>query len=160
MLLKQTLIGMGLLALVMGVCACGGSAKGDGTHVLSSKEAKILLLKLPYRYRFREVAIPEGASGALAGKATMAHGTFLNFGVALGRDPGLVPVPDAGTNSAYGYPRGGFVFTDDLQVAGKNHTWHRPARFHTERQWNEAISIAVEMQKKLCKAATGEPCPP
>jgi hypothetical protein len=158
--LKQTFIGVCLLALMAGVSACGGFAKGDGTHVLSSKEAKNTLLKLPYRYRFRKVAIPKGASGALAGRATTAHGTFLNFGVALGREPGVVSVPRAGTNSAYGYSEGGFVFTDDLQVAGKHHTWHRPARFHTERQWNEAISIAVKMQEKLCKAATGSPCPP
>lgn len=149
-----------LLSAAIGIYACGSSAKEDGaSRVLRTREAKALLLELPYRYEFRHVKIPKGASGALAGKATTAHGTFINFGIALGRNPDPVSIPKAGTNSSYGYPNGGFVFSDDLQVEGKHRTWHRPARFRTERQWNEAVDSAVKMQEKLCKAATGKHCP-
>jgi hypothetical protein len=161
-LLRNHIFSALLLLSVVALCGgCGNSAKGDnGDHVLDVEEAKGLLLQLPYRYEFRHVKTPKDASGALAGRATTSHGTSLNFGVALGKHPGLVPVPKAGTTSAYGYPAGGFVFSDDLQIPGKQRHWHRPARFRTERQWNEAITIAVTMQEKLCKATTGKPCPP
>jgi hypothetical protein len=89
----------------------------------------------------------------------IGHHAYLNFGVSLGRHPAGVPVPRSGTEEAYGYPRGGFVFTDDLQVPGKHHTWRTPARFHSQAQLNEATTMLVEMQEKLCEAATGEPCP-
>jgi hypothetical protein len=148
---------LGAVALV--AVGCGGSAIGDGssTYILSTKEAKGLLLQLPYRYEFRHVPLPDEASGALAGKAIGRH-SYLNFGVSLGKNPDGVPVPKAGTEEAYGYPPGGFVYTDDLLIRGKNHKWHRPARFHTAAQWNEAGRMEVAMEEKLCKATTGEPC--
>jgi hypothetical protein len=62
---------------------------------------------------------------------------------------------------SYDYSEGGgFVFTADLEVPGKNETVHPNRRFHTRAQWNEAISIEVAMEEKLCKATTGRPCPP
>jgi hypothetical protein len=158
---KVALIALCVAVSVVVACACGNVAKGDrGSRVLSAEEAKQLLLELPYRYKFRTVESPKGASGALAGRVTTSRGTFLNFGVALGRDADGVPVPKAGTGNAYGYPYGGFTFTDDTLIPSKKHKWHSPARFRTSKQWHEAVNMGVEMQEKLCMAATGKPCPP
>lgn len=154
-LVLSVVLGLGLL----GMDGCG-MAEGTSSHVLSTSQAKHLFLQLPYHYEFRHVPLPEGASGALAGKAITKHGTFLNFGVALGRHPEGVPVPRSGTEESYGYSEGGFVYTDDLLIPGKHHHWHSPPRIHTEAQAREVGHIEVEMEEKLCRAATGKPCPP
>jgi len=138
----------------------GPFANGEGSvgspRVLSSGEAKRLLLRLPYRYRWRQVELPEGASGALAGTAIGKHRTFVHFGIALGTEARAVPVPHAGARDPYDYTHGGgFAFTDDTVVNGE-----AGKQFHTVAQWNESATMIVEMQEKLCKASTGEPCPP
>ena len=143
----------GLLLLVaIATVGCGFG----GPRVLSSTEAKHLLLQLPYRYHWRQVELPEGASGALAGTAIGRHRTVFHFGLALGGDPYPVPVPQTGTEEAYGY--GGFVYTDDLEIRGKNGKWEPNPHFRTKAQWNEAGHMEVKMEKKLCRAETGEPC--
>lgn len=124
--------------------------------MLSSVEAKHLLLQLPYRYRWRQVELPEGASGALAGTAFGKHHTVLHFGLALGQNPDGVPVPLAGTSGAYGY--GGYVFTDDILVPGKRDKWESGPGVHTAGQWREGNEMEVQMEEKLCRAETGEPC--
>lgn len=105
------------------------------------------------------MAPPEGATEALAGEATGKHNVVLKFGVALGKHPSGVPVPISGAEEAYGYPNGGFVYTDDLMVPTKARKWVVNPRFHNWRQWHEAGHMEVEMEEKLCEAATGEPCP-
>jgi hypothetical protein len=139
-------------------CGCNAFANKDGTvgspRVLSSAEAKRLLLKLPYRYRWRKVKLPEGASGALAGTAVGKHRAVLHFGISLGTEAEPVPIPEV--RDAYDYSQGGgFVFTDDiitLDGIGK--------QIHTAAQWHEVNIMEVEMEEKLCKASTGEACPP
>jgi hypothetical protein len=147
-----------LVSALAAIYGCAGSASGS-TEILTTKQAKDVLVQLTYDYEFRRVTLPEGASGALAGRM-VGKKAVVNFGVSLGRHPEGVPVPKAGAEEAYGYPRGGFVFTDDLLVPGRHGHWHRPARFRTKAQWNEAVSMVVDMQEQLCKAATGEACPP
>lgn len=56
------------------------------------------------------------------------------------------------------YPRGGFVFTDDSLVPGKEEKWETGPQFHTAAQWEEAGRMGVEIEQKLCLAATGERC--
>jgi len=135
-----------VLAATVHGCGCGSGA-------LSSTEAKHLLLQLPYRYHWRQVELPEGASGVLAGTAFGKHHTIVHFGISLGAEPQAVPVPQAGTSDPYYYWGGGFVFNDDMVLPkgiGK--------QFHTAAQWDEAGTMVVEMQEKLCKAVTGKPC--
>lgn len=163
-LLKSSCVPFSLL-IVLGTFAigCGSPATGDSSspHVLTATEAKRLLLQVPYHYRWRKVPLPEGASAALAGTATGRHHTILHFGISLGTEADAVPVPNAGLLDPYNYSEGGgFVFNDDLEVPGKNETVHRSKQFHTAAQWDEATSMEVEMEEKLCKAATGRPCPP
>lgn len=140
-----------VIAIAIPNCGCG-----EGVRVLSSTEAKHLLLQLPYRYHWRQVEVPEGASGALAGTAFGKHHTIVHFGISFGTDAEAVPVPQAGARDPYDYTQGGgFSFTDDTVVSGGV-----GKQFHTAAQWDEAGTMIVEMQEKLCKASTGEPCPP
>lgn len=152
------------IALVVAGSGCGSSANQPGSigspRVLSSAEAKRLLLQLPYQYRWRKVKTPAGASGALAGTAIGKHQTVVDFGISLGTGAEAVPVPHAGTLTPYYYRGGGFIFNDDLEVPGKNETIHTGKQFHTAAQWDEATTMVVEMQEQLCKASTGQPCPP
>lgn len=148
-------ISLGLL-LIVATAAIGSCGCGSG--VLSSSEAKHLLLQLPYHYRWRQVDLPEGASGALAGTAIGKHHTIVHFGISLGTEPQAVPVPRAGTLTPSYYWGGGFVFNDDLEVPGKKETAHPGSQFHTAAQWDEAGTMVVAMQEKLCKATTGKPC--
>jgi len=154
--LISALLGVSFVSLTVG---CGGSALGDGSnsiHVLSTAEARRAILKLPYHYTFRHVPLPEGASGALAGRAIDKHHIFINFGIALGEEPKKgVPVPDAGIEDAYGY--GGYIYTSDLEVPGR-HGWMINTRFHTTKEWHHASEIDVAITEKLCRAETGEPC--
>lgn len=147
------------LGLLLIVATTGVGSCGLGSGVLSSSEAKQVLLQLPYRYHWRQVELPEGASGALAGTAFGKHHTIVHFGISLGAEPQAVPVPRAGTSVADYELENGFVFNDDLGVAGKKGNVRWGGQFHTAAQWNEAASIVVDMEEKLCKAASGKPCP-
>ena len=152
------------LASVGSGCA-GGDAEADNlasgdTHVLGVEETKQLLRQLPYRYEFRSVPTPEGADNAVAGRAVGPHKTVLNFGIALGRGHVGVPVPRAGIAESYGYQRGGFIFTTDTFVKGSNGRLEPGPQFKTAAQWREASRMEVKMTDRLCREATGEPCPP
>ena len=146
---RASLLVVLVVALVVTNCGCGG-----GVRVLSSTEAKHLLLQLPYRYRWRQVELPEGASGALAGTAFGKHHTIVHFGISLGAEPQAVPVPRAGVLTPDYEWGNGFVFNDDMVLPkgiGR--------QFHTTAQWHEAAKMVVDMEEKLCKAATAKPCP-
>jgi len=152
-----SVLAIALLAIVAG-CGCGASADGEATgtppHSIDASEAKQVLATLPYRYRWRKVELPAGARDAVAGTAVGKHRTVVHFGISLGGNTDPVPVPQAGTASAYGYPRGEFVFTDDVITRdgiGKQIT--------NAAQWREGNRMVVEMEEKLCRTVTGKPCP-
>ena len=157
------------ITLIWALTGCGSSADAGAeetvsveigkTRVLSAGESRQLLRQLPYRYEFRKVPKPEGAEAALAGRAVGPHHTVLNFGIALGRRTEGVPVPGAGTTESFSYPRGGFVFTTDTFVRGPDGHLVPGPQFETAAQWRESSRMEVMMTDKLCKAATGEPCP-
>jgi len=150
------------------IAGCGGDAGAEGgiaggsgeARVLSAKETKQLLRKLPYRYEFRQVATPEGAETAVAGRAMGRHRTIINFGIALGHGYKAVSVPQAGTRYSYGYSRGGFIFTSDLLIEGSDGRLAPNPQLRTAAQQNEASEMTVTMTDRLCLAATGEHCPP
>lgn len=154
-----------LVATVAG-CGDGAGAEGETTArsgesgVLSTHEAKQLLRQLPYRYTFRSVATPDGAEAAIAGKAVGRHRTVVNFGIALGRGGDAVPVPRAGTRYAYGFRRGGFIFTSDELIENSAGRLIPNPQHPTAAQQNEASEMTVAMTDKLCRATTSEPCPP
>jgi hypothetical protein len=164
--LLTCLLGIAAVAWIMAGCGDDAGAEGDiaagsgEARVLGGKETKRLLRQLPYRYTFRAVATPEGAEAGVAGRAVGRHQTIVNFGIALGHGHHGVPVPRAGTAESYGYPRGGFIFTNDLLIKGADGRLAPNPHFHTAAQWDEATSMSVSMTDKLCMAATGEHCPP
>lgn len=128
-------------------------------RVLGVQETKRLLRRLPYDYRFRSVTRPAGAEGAVAGLAVGNHRTRIHFGIALGHGHRGVPVPLAGTSESYGYPRGGFIFTDDLLIRGPDGKLEVNPAIRTATQLDEATRMAVRITDMLCRAATHEPCP-
>jgi hypothetical protein len=123
--------------------------------VLSVHETKDLLRKLPYRYEFWEVPIPEGAKAAIAGRAIGRHHTELNFGIALGY--GLKPVMLRQSAAEFDYQRS-FIFTSDILVRGPDGRLESAPQLKTAAQWREASRMDVLMTDRLCLATTGEHC--
>lgn len=148
-----------LLSLFLCIGTLVGCSGSSNTSVLSEENAKRALQQLPYRFKFEAVDIPSGAVGAVAGQATGPHETVVHFGIALGDSPDGVPVRDAGVFDSFGYPEGGFLFTSDLSIGFAEGSVVTNPRYETAKQWSTAIEMEVEMTDRLCKAATGEPCP-
>jgi hypothetical protein len=162
---RKRLVAVGMpaaLVALISLTGCGTFANGDDSdgspHALSSGEAKDLLLQLPYRYRFREVDLPAGATGALAGTAVGKLRTIVHFGIAFGTEAQAVSVPRAGVRGYYDYSQGGgFVFTDDLIVSGDT-----GEQFHTAAQWDEPPrwswkcrrSFALRLRRRLAQSET------
>jgi hypothetical protein len=69
-------------------------------------------------------------------------------------------VPAAGTEESYGYPKGGFIFTDDVLIIGSDGRLKVNPHLHTAAQFDESTTMSVAMTDKLCLAATGKHCPP
>lgn len=161
--LASAVLSTSLVALIILIpnSGCGSSASSDGSsptaapNVLSEPAVRGLLTQLPYRFRFRNVALPEGATGAVAGTVIGRHHTVVHFGIALGRNPKPVAVSQAGTSGAFYYLGAGYVLTDDLVIPGSSRVGRQ---FHTDLQWNEATDIEVAMEEKLCREVTGKPC--
>lgn len=138
---------------------CGDSSAAEDTEgvTVNAAEAKRVLLKLPYRYEFRQVKLPDGASSAIAGRVYGLHKTWFDFGIAFGNQSMPVSVPRAGVSGAIGNP--GFVFNSNIVVPGRQSRWEAGRQFHTAAQWHESGHMENEMEQSLCKAVTGEPCP-
>jgi hypothetical protein len=159
---------LGVAALAWATAGCGNDAGAEGdiaagsseTRILGAQETRQLLRELPYRYKFRPVAKPEGAQAAVAGRVVGPHRTIVNFGIALGRGREAVSVPRAGTRYSYGYAKGGFIFTSDILIEDSRGRLVPNPRLRTAAQQNEASEMTVGMTDKLCLAATGEHCPP
>lgn len=142
----------------LSMSGCGSeSAADDREATLTAAEAKGVLRKLPYRYEFTEVKLPQGASAAVAGRVYGRHHTWLTFGAAFGDHPNPVLVPGAQLGDVAGAPY--FTYSSNLQEPGKRAGWKRGKHLHTEAQWNEAINIAFEMEQAFCRAVTGQSCP-
>lgn len=155
---------LGLIAAIVG---CGSSNSAQGTvaaadtnpEVLTTTEAKHLLLQLPYRYSFRQVPLPEGASGAIAGRVTGPQRTSFYFGVSLGRHALGVPVPESGRSNSIWSEELGFAFTTNLLVKGPNGNWRLTPEIKTQAQSDEADHMEYKMLDALCKGITGKVCP-
>lgn len=149
-----TLVAIGSCLSMLG---CGSeSAADEGNTTLSAEDAKRELRKLPFRYDFIKVALPEGASTAVAGRAYGRHRTSLTFGIAFGDRPKPVSVPGKQFGDMASTPY--FTYSSNLQEPGRKQRWERGKQLHTEAQWNEAIHMVNEMEQHLCRVITGEPC--
>jgi len=132
--------------------ACGSDAK-----TLSEEETKrILREELPYRFEFRPVEVPEGASGSVGGRVFGPHKTVVNFAISLGSDAEPIPIGPHPDPRAAGWET--FLLTSDLEerIDGKL-VYGR--LFKTEAQWRTAVGMVVEIEGRLCRATEGRPCP-
>lgn len=144
--------GVAVVATVLAVNVFGSS----GPKTLSEAETKSLLRQLPYRFEFRSVRVPQGASGAVAGRVIGGHGTVVRFGVSLGS--GGEPV-SLGSYTDFADATGGATFrvTDDAWIVVNG----RPTfgkQIHTQAQWHEAATMKVDIEEKLCRATERKPC--
>lgn len=141
-------VGAILLAIVVTGCS--------DAKALSEGETKELLRELPYRFEFRPVDKPDGATGAVAGTAYGPYGTVVRFGVSLGL--GGAPV-SLGPHSDLANATGGETFRvtgDDMLVV--NGKLKANPRLKTGAQWQESAKMLVDIEEKLCEATEGKPC--
>lgn len=152
--LRAVVVGV---AIACGAGGCGGDSASGDSQIPSAVETKKLLLELPYRYEFRTVKGPAGASAAVGGRVFGRHSTWFDFGVSLGSNsPKPVPVPRGGAE-VVGNP--GFVFSTNVLVRGENGQFKAGEQLRTRAQWRESGHMATEMEQALCRAITGRPCP-
>ena len=131
-------------------------ASHSDTKTLSKAETKSLLRELPYRFRFDDVPSPDGASGAVAGRAFGPHRTTIRFGVSLGS--GGAPV-SLGPHTDFADATGGETFrvTNDATIIVGDKLERGP-RIVTEAQWRQSATMVVDIEEKLCRATEGKAC--
>ncbi len=152
------------LLLIASICVsaagCSGtSADAGDPHFLTQSETKQLLLGFQYKFSFRRVALPQGATGALGGRIHGPRHTSFDFGLALGKDAEPVLVPDTNLPNVVRVGPAGFVWTDNTMRRARNGKLIVGRSIHSGAQLREAGHIEVEIEEKLCRAATGKPCP-
>lgn len=145
-------VGIVVVATALAVSVFGS----NGPKTLSEAETKSLLRQLPYRFEFRPVRVPQGASGAVAGRVIGHRGTVVRFGVSLGSRGKPVSL---GPHTDFADATGGATFrvTDDAWIVVNG----RPTfgkQIRTATQWHEAATMNVDIEEKLCRATEGKPC--
>jgi len=142
------------LLLVGGVSSCGGAEAnqggGDASGGLKPEDVRPALAGLPYKISLRSVPPPGPDVAAFRGAAEGPHNTTIHFSIGIGSPAFPVQLPGAGTREAVSNGAAGFTFNSDAGL---------PERFPRKAQWDEAGHIGTVMEEKLCKRATGEPCP-
>jgi hypothetical protein len=151
-----------LLVVAFALAACGDDQRVDSSgSVLTPAEVEALLVELPYEFTFaKEKQATAQGPATVRGRATGPQGTMLKFGFSIGEEPEAVPVGRAGTRMAYAYPSAGFVYTDDLMIETRRGALIPNPRFNSYARWRHAGDMGVAITAELCRATTGEPCPP
>jgi hypothetical protein len=144
---------------LLGGFGCSGLGLAQDDSVLTTAEAKQALRALPYRFKYKNVQRPRGASGAFAARVYGSHHVWFDFGIALGHDAEPVPIPPSGTLNAVGNGEAGIVYTDNLLVRDRRGKIAVAPQIRTRAQDRESIHMGVEIEETLCKAVTSEPCP-
>lgn len=150
-----------LIIAISILVGCGGDANGSGEgKVLTSGEVKQLLRQLPYRFNFRKVKVPQGASDAVAGRVFGRYRTWFDFGISLGSgQPQPVPVPQSGIFTVVGVPSAGFVYTDNVLVRNSNGSVVAARQIRTKAQGYESSHMGTAIERKLCLAVLETVCP-
>jgi hypothetical protein len=146
-----------VVLLALGCSSCSGQAQDDS--ILTTGEAKRALQVLPYRFSYKGVKRPRGATEAFAARVYGRYRIWFDFGISLGFNGDPVPIPPSGVMNAVGNGEAGFVYTDNLLVRDEHGKYSVAAQIRTRAQYKESLHMATEIEETLCKAATGEPCP-
>jgi hypothetical protein len=96
------------------------------------------------------VKAPARDAAAFRGHAIGPFHTVLKFTIGLGRDSMPIPLPGIGTRFAVYNGDAEFVFNDNSSVGGD---------FASKAQWDEVARMSVDIEERLCRRATGDPCP-
>jgi hypothetical protein len=141
-------------ALAVILCAvalftgCGGSGS-RGAEPLQVDQLNALLQDLPYVTRVREIPAPAGDDDAFEVVAKRGHLT-VHLTAAVGDPPLPVELPGPGPSGEIGIPSLELAFDSDTNDVH---------RFKTHRESIEAVNMAVDIEERICRKVSGEPCP-
>lgn len=144
------LVGLLFLLLIVGCGAAKGDSAQEESGRLAPQDVRRALRGLPFRYSLRRVPGPKENDASFRGHAYGRYDTRLQFSIGIGDPPKEVPVSGSRVRHVIWEEESGFVFTDDGAALSKG---------ATAAQWEEIATMSVAIQERLCRAATGEPCP-
>lgn len=137
-----------IVVLTAAVCVIAIDRSEGGK--LEPSDVRPALRVLPYDLKLRRVKGPFDNAASFTGKAQGPHHATLKFSIGIGNPPHAIPVPSAGTKHVEWFEEMNFVFNDDGEIGLK---------FETAAQWREVARMATDIVERLCRAATGKPCP-
>lgn len=145
-------------ACVLGVvvnAACGGGASanfsmGSDAGGLVAADVRPALSSLPYVIHLQALKPPARDTAAFRGVAIGPFHTVLKFSIGLGGYAKPIPLPGIGTRFAVSNGEAGFVFNSNASE-GKD--------FSSKDEWEEVGKMEVDIEERLCRRATGKPCP-
>jgi hypothetical protein len=132
--------GVALLAVALVGIGCG-STDDD----LQADQVEPALRATGYPIKLRQVERDKGTG--FVGVARGPHNTRIRFSISLGEFPIRV---SGKTQDLIVYHNANFTFNDNINNVRK---------FGNGARWDEAVSISLALQERLCRAATGDPCP-
>jgi len=141
-----------VLAIVvsLGFYGCGSSGGEQPKPTILRADQVVSVLKgLPFRYRVSGHPPPAGDVAAFVGVAKR-NGIVMRFSIGLGNPPHAVPVGEVGISRASDMPNFGFAFNNDAEFG---------RRFKSVAEWHAAGHMATLIEERLCKKASGKPCP-
>jgi hypothetical protein len=137
--------------IAIGASASGASARSDvgsGGGALSEANVRSVLSSLPYEVHFHELKPPARDTAAFRGHAIGPFRTVMKFTIGVGQY--AIPLPGIGTRFAVSNGEAGFVFNSNASE-GKD--------FTSKNKWEEVGKMEVTVEERLCRRATGNPCP-
>jgi hypothetical protein len=137
------------------VAACGGGASASsdvGPHAggLAAADVRPALSSLPYEIHLQALKPPARDTAAFRGRAVGRFHTVMKFTIGLGEYAIPLPLPGIGTRFAVSNGEAGFVFNSNASE-GKD--------FSSRNEWEEVGKMEVAIEERLCRRATGKPCP-
>jgi hypothetical protein len=137
------------------IAGCGGGASassdvGSGGGGLVAADVRPALSSLPYEIHLHALKPPARDAAAFRGRAIGRFHTVMKFTIGLGEDAMPISIPGIGTRFAVSNGEAGFVFNSNASE-GKD--------FSSKDEWEEVAKMEVAVEERLCRRATGDPCP-
>jgi hypothetical protein len=143
------LASFGFCALVV-LAGCSSAQGGGNAETLQGEDVRSALRDLPFPHKLVPIKPPVGDEAAFRGVAHGKYDSTLHFSIGVGASQKWIPVPGTQRQNPSGYSDAGFTFNSDSAQGRK---------FKSMAQWHAAQDMSVEMQERLCRKATGRPCP-
>ena len=121
-----------------------------GLRRIQPEDAKSALAGLPYGIKYRDVSIPDGADGALAGDIIGPTGERVDFALTIADQSKRVqPLAVPGAIGSGAYFRDKFYLQTNEDIAD--------AREHPRRQ-KRRFALGRALENALCEKAFGRDC--